>query len=93
MLVVNDILPSFSISCKELRIEAPRYNGIEHQLVSVIIHVPFWNFYETPLVRVEPDPNTPLTFGIKWSTAVPCGIPIEGRLLGFVQGHEASVNN
>ena len=93
MLVVDDIPPTFSISCKKLRIKAPCYNGVEHQLVRIILHVSFWNFYEMPLVKVEPNSKTPLVLGNKRSTDVPWGLPIEGRLLGFVQVYKASVNN
>lgn len=56
MLVIRDVLPSFSIAYKEFRIKAPCYNRIEHQLISIVNHISFWNFYEASLVRVKPGP-------------------------------------
>ncbi len=57
MLVIDDVLPSFSIPCEELRIEAPCYYRVKHELVGVISHISFWDFYKAPLVRVEPNSN------------------------------------
>lgn len=57
MLVIHNILPSFSISHKEFRIKAACYDGIQHQLVSIVDQISFWDLYESPLVRVEPNPN------------------------------------
>lgn len=65
MLVIHNILPTFSISHKEFRIKAPCYNRIEHQFISIVDQVSFWNFYKTPLIRVEPDSDSSLAFGIE----------------------------